>query len=140
MLPLWNILSGTAKEIPPRLGTASSVDVRDVAAVHVWAYENPHKADGERYICLEGYGPPQAVADILRKKYEGTKIGEKIFVGSPGEDYIGYNKTTGEVDSIDYLPGTARPVGHKAEREIGIKWIPFKQSVIDTAEALEPLL
>lgn len=116
------------------------MDVRDVGAVHLWAYENPAKANGERYIAVASCGPPQAAADILRKKYEGTERAEKILVGEPGSGYIGYNKETGEVGDVEYEPEAIRPSGKKAEQATGIKWIPFKQSLDDTVAAIEPLL
>ena len=138
--PVYGIFSGTATEVPAQIGSGSFVNVRDVATVHVWAYEHPEKANGERYIASAGYGPPQGIADILRKKYKGTKIGEKILAGNPGEGYVGYNKETGEVSDPEYPPESPRPSGKKAEEEFGIKWIPFTQSVEETAEAFEPLL
>jgi nucleoside-diphosphate-sugar epimerase len=137
---VYNVFSGTAKVIPNKIGSGSFVDVRDVAFLHIWAYEHPEEANGQRYIAAASYGPPQGIADILRKKYEGTKIAENITIGVPGNDYQGYNKETGEVDFVEYLPESPRPSGKKAEEATGIKWIPFKQSVIDTAEALEALL
>ncbi|KIM99734.1 hypothetical protein OIDMADRAFT_104659 [Oidiodendron maius Zn] len=140
MLLEYNVFSGTAKVIPDKIGTGSFVDVRDVAFLHIWAYEHPEEANGERYIAAASYGPLQGIADILRKKYEGTKIAENITIGVPGNDYQGYNKETGEVDFVEYLPESPRPSGKKAEEVTGIKWIPFKQSVIDTATALEALL
>jgi nucleoside-diphosphate-sugar epimerase len=140
LAPFFSIFSSTAKTIPPNIGSGSFVDVRDVAYEHVWAYENPSKADGQRYIACEGFGPTQAVADILRYAYKGTPIAEKILVGNPGEKYLGFNKETGDVDYVKYNPGTVRVDGSKAEREMGFKYISFKQSVLDTAKALEPLL
>jgi hypothetical protein len=138
--PIYGILSGTIKEIPPKIGSGSHVDVRDVAKLHVWAFEHPKEADGERYIAAAGYGPPQGIADILRAEYKGTKIGEKITAGNPGHDYIGYNKETGEVDDTDYLRGSTRSSGKKAAETMGITWIPFKQSVIETAKMFEAYL
>ena len=138
--PVYDILSGASSGIPATVGTGSFVDVRDVATVHVWVYEHPDEANGERYIAATSFGPPQGMADILRYEYKGTKFAEKILVGNPGEGYIGYNKETGEVTDPSYLPGSSIPSGEKAENAIGIKWIPFKQSVIETAKALEPLL
>lgn len=138
--PIYNILSGSVTEIPPKIGSGSYVDVRDVAALHVWAYEHPEKANGERYIACSGFGPPQAAADILHKNYKGTKIADNIPVGSPGKDYIGYNNKTGEVSNVQFPPEYPRPVGTKAERVIGIQWVPFTQSVVETAKVLEPLL
>jgi nucleoside-diphosphate-sugar epimerase len=138
--PIYGILSGTIKEIPPKIGSGSHVDVRDVAKVHVWAFEHPKEANGKRYIAAAGYGPPQGIADILRAEYKGTKIAEKITVGNPGHDYIGYNKETGEVDNPDYLPESSRPSGKRAADTMGITWIPFKQSVIETTKMFETYL
>jgi hypothetical protein len=140
LVPIYKILSGTGTSFPTAIGSGSFVDVRDEATVHVWAYENAAKANGERYITVASCGPPQAVADILRKKYEGTEREEKILVGDPGSGYVGYNKETGEVGTVEYEPESGRPSGKKAEEAAGIKWIPFKQSLSDTVDALQPLL
>lgn len=140
LLPVYNILSGKANQIPDPIGSASYVDVRDVASIHLWVYENPVKTNGQRYIAAAGCGPPQGIADILRKKYKVTKIEGQITVGVPGEGYIGYNKETGEIPAVSYLPEHSRPSGQKAETETGIKWISFVQSISDTADILEALL
>lgn len=116
------------------------MDVRDVAFMHTWAYENPKKADGERYIACNGFGPYQAVADILKDQYKGTSTAEKITAGTPGQGYVGFNKETGKVESVAYLETGNKIDGSKAIREMGIKYISFPQSVVDTAKALEPLL
>lgn len=52
------------------------VDVRDVAALHLAALENP-KSIGERYLATAEYLPFHAVADILRAEYPGWPITEK---------------------------------------------------------------
>ncbi|TVY75622.1 putative NADPH-dependent methylglyoxal reductase GRP2, partial [Lachnellula suecica] len=137
LAPIYKILSG--QSISPNVGSASFVDVRDVALEHVWAFENPSKADGQRYIACQGFGPLQAAADILRYQYKGTAIGEKIPVGTPGEGYVGYNEKTGEVGNVSWCMGRARVDGSKASKAMGFEYIPFKQSVLDTAKALEPL-
>lgn len=108
--------------------------------MHLWAFENAAKSDGERYIACKGFGPVQAAADILHEKYKDTKIGERIVVGNPGEGYLGYNKETKTVDDVVYLPAKPQVSGKKAERVMGIKWISFKQSINDTADVLEALL
>jgi len=82
----------------------------------------------------------QAAADVLNDAYRGTKIGEKITKGTPGEGYVGFNKETAKVDTIGPLPGARRISGQKAVNEMGLKYIPFQQSIVDTAKALEPLL
>ncbi|TVY92008.1 putative NADPH-dependent methylglyoxal reductase [Lachnellula willkommii] len=140
LAPLFSILSGAATSIPPNIGSGSFVDVRDVVYEHVWAYENAAKADGQRYIACEGFGPAQAIADILRYAYRGTSLAERISVGVPGEGYLGFDAETGDVGGVRFLPGTIRVDGSKAAREMGFKYISFKQSVLDTAKALEPLL
>jgi dihydroflavonol-4-reductase len=52
------------------------VDVRDVAALHIAALENP-KSIGERYLATAEYLPFHAVADILRAEYPDWPITEK---------------------------------------------------------------
>jgi nucleoside-diphosphate-sugar epimerase len=143
--PVFNILAGNTggkSIIPPNIGTASFVDVRDVAFLHIWAYENPSKADGERYLATQGFGPLQAAADILRYEYKDRpEILEKIPVGKPGDGYHGYDEKTGEVSEvIGWSEGRFRVSGKKAEREMGVKYISFRKSVVDTAKAFEPLL
>jgi len=124
--------------MPPSIGSGSFVDVRDVGAMHLWAYENAPKADGERYIACAGFGPTQAAADILSYKYKGTEIGEKVIKGQPGEGYVGFEG--GNVEEVAYLPGKVQVSGKKAVKEMGISYISFKKSVLDTAEVLEKLL
>lgn len=140
LMPIWNAFSGTAKVIGPNIGSGSFVDVRDVAFMHVWAFEHPDKSDGERYIACQGFGPMQAVHDILRQGYKGTPIAENIALGNPGENYLGYNRETGEVGDIKFPPGRVRVDGSKAAKEMGFKYIPFQESVMDTAKAMESLL
>ncbi|KAH8804668.1 hypothetical protein F5884DRAFT_796833 [Xylogone sp. PMI_703] len=138
--PVYSIFSGTASAIPPYIGSGGFVDVRDVAEIHVWAYEHSDIADGERYIACQGFGPTQAVADILREKYAGTKFEEKITKGEPGNAYEGFNKDSGKVEYVRWKKGSVQVDGSKAEKAAGIKYIDFPQSVIETAKALEPLL
>lgn len=140
LAPIYKIFSGSVDEIPPNIGSGSAVDVRDVAFEHLWAFENPSKADGQRYIVCQGHGPNQGAADIMREQYKGTRFAEKILVGTPGEGYDGYNSATGAVEGVKYQPGKVKVDGSKATKAMGFTYIPFKQSVIDTAKALEPLL
>ncbi|KAK0102023.1 hypothetical protein ONS95_001172 [Cadophora gregata] len=138
--PFFGVFSGSAKEIGPNIGSGGFVDVRDVAFLHIWAYENASKADGERFNACQGFGPLQAVADILRREYKGTSIGEKIVVGEPGKGYKGYNASTGRIEGLDYEEGKHRVSGEKARRVTGLKYIDYETSVIETAKALEALL
>ncbi|PVH81119.1 NAD(P)-binding protein [Cadophora sp. DSE1049] len=138
--PLFSILSGAAKEVGPNIGSGGFVDVRDVAFLHTWAYENASKSDGERFCACQGFGPLQAVADILRREYKGTSIGEKIPVGQPGVGYLGYDEGTGRIQGLDYEEGRLRVSGGKAERITGLRYIDFEKSVVDTAKVLEALI
>ncbi|KAH7384961.1 hypothetical protein BKA64DRAFT_154165 [Cadophora sp. MPI-SDFR-AT-0126] len=138
--PLFSIFSGSAKEVGPNIGSGGFVDVRDVSFLHIWAYENASKSDGERYCACQGFGPLQAVADILRREYNGTAIGEKITVGEPGKGYQGYDRETGRIVGLDYEEGKPRVNGAKAEKVTGVKYIDFEKSVVDTAKVLEALL
>jgi hypothetical protein len=52
---------------------------------------------------------------------------------------VGYDKETGKVDTIGPLPGARRISGQKAVKEMGLQYIPFQQSIVDTAKVLEAL-
>ncbi|MCJ1267695.1 hypothetical protein MMC22_007581 [Lobaria immixta] len=126
--PLWEIFSGACagdRDLPPVIGIGSVVDVRDVAALHIWCAENPSDSNGQRYIISNGRGTPQAVADLLRKVYPDRK-------GLPAE------KPEKDYDS-DYSwpkggPGIQET---KAKGVLGRDLIGFERSVIETVEAFE---
>ena len=138
--PIYDVLSGALGTVPANLGSGSFVDVRDVALIHLWALENPSKADGQRYIANGGFGPYQAAADVLHLKYKGQDIAKKIPIGERGEGYIGYNKETGVVEKVDYLPNRPKLNGSKAATATGLDYISFQKSVEDSAVVLEKLL
>ncbi|KAF7872381.1 hypothetical protein EAF04_003302 [Stromatinia cepivora] len=141
--PLYNMLSGTTKTIPPNIGSASFVDVRDVAHMHIWAYEHPEKSNGERYIACAGFGPAQAQADIVRayfKEKGEEQIVKNIPLGNPGEGYVGYNKETEKVGRVPWTPENPSVSGEKAQREMGFTYKSLVESTIETAEAIRPLL
>lgn len=134
--PTYQIFNGGA--IPAGLGSNSFVDVRDVAFLHLWAYEHPKEADGERFIASSGYGPPQATADVLREAYPDRR--HIIQAGKPGEGYVGFNKETGVVERVEYPAGRIRVSGAKAEKATGMKFREFKESLLETAKAMERYL
>ncbi|KIW96741.1 uncharacterized protein Z519_02132 [Cladophialophora bantiana CBS 173.52] len=124
LLPIWNIYSGN-KVMPPQIGSAGYIDVRDVARMHIWAMEHPEQSNGERYLMSNGKAPPQAAADLLREQFPERDI----IVGEPGQ---GYTK--------DYWfpQGEASSVSTKAYKALGVqKFITYDQSVLDTVEAFE---
>ena len=105
------------------------VDVRDVSRAVVFAMDHPEKTNGERYIAASACGPPQAVADILRKALpERAAVIDK---GTPGEGY---------------LPGFGFPAsgnsydGSKLARTTGQDYIPFDKTVLDTVESFKNIV
>jgi len=101
--------------------------------MHIWAYEHPSKADGEKNLVTQGYGPLQAVANILRHEYKGQPE-------VSGAGYLGFDAKTGKVESVEWPEGRFRVTGKKAEREMGVDYISFQKSVVDTVKAFEVLL
>lgn len=109
-------------------GFAGCVDVRDVGRLVVFGVEHPDVANGQRYIAASAYGPPQAIADILRETYPERR--GLIQEGKPGEGYeIGYD-----------FPKKLVYDGNKTVRNTGVEWTPFYKTVVDTARSLEKLL
>jgi nucleoside-diphosphate-sugar epimerase len=124
--PIWQIYSGKAKTMPPPIGYAPFIDVRDVAAMHVWCLEHPNESADQRYFMTNGIAPPQAVADLLRKKYPERGI----VVGAPGEGY----------DEKDYWYPTDSPsfVATKAYEALEVeRFTGFEKMIDDTIEAFE---
>lgn len=122
--PIWSIFSGTPT-IPNTIGSGSYIDVRDVAALHIWCAEHPADANGQRYILAKGLAPPQAVADLLRRTYPERK---DIPVGDPG---------TGYDPGYGWLKGGVSFQSAKAEKVLGRELIGFEKSVLDTVKVFE---
>ena len=127
--PTWNLLSGAAKEIPANIGTAGYIDVRNVAAVHVWCATHPAEAANHRFFTTAGRGTSQGIADILRKAY--PERAEVIVKGEPGSDY--------EAD-YGFLKGGPTYDNLASKKAAGGEFIRFDQSIRDTAKALERYL
>lgn len=127
---IWLVLSG--QEFPPGpTGYGGYVDVRDVARLAVFSVEHPEIANGQRYIVggNGNVGNPQAVADILRKAYPDRN--EIIKEGTPGKGYLpGWKAAEGGIVVVS----------DKTVEATGQKWIPYDQTVLDTAKSFEPLL
>ena len=124
LLPIWSLYSGN-KVMPPQLGPAGFIDIRDVARLHIWAAEHPEQSNGERYLMSNGKAPPQAAADILRKHFPERDI----LVGEPGKGYT---------EDYWYVNGEATFISTKAYKALGVKrCMLFDRSVLDTVEAFE---
>jgi hypothetical protein len=79
--------------------------------------------DAERFICSGAVAVPQAIADILRKRYPDRS--GVIKIGNPGE---GYDAKFGNFNGEPGFDGSKVPF------LAGKAWTPFEQSAIDTAE------
>ncbi|KAG9099779.1 methylglyoxal reductase (NADPH-dependent) gre2 [Ceratobasidium sp. 370] len=100
------------------------VDVRDVALAHVLAMESSAAAN-QRYIIAAGNYSPQQVIDYIWDKYPGRAKEKEISKGSPGKLW-----PEGGVFSVDRV---------KSERDLGIKYRPFAETMRDTFARLEEL-
>lgn len=116
-------MSGQVQD--PMQGFSSFIDVRDVAKTLTWAATTRDVSDGQRYIVASFQGHGQAVADILWK--DAPEIVQGFDKGNPG---VGY--------SADYSPngdfGWAD--ARKIAKATGFEWIPYEQSVVDSAKSL----
>ncbi|KAI1617733.1 dihydroflavonol-4-reductase [Exophiala viscosa] len=125
LAPIWRVYSGS-QEMPPQIGGASYIDVRDVADMHIWCVEHPDQANGQRYLMTNGKAPPQAAADFLREKFPDRDIVE----GTPG---LGYRK-----DDYWFVEGEPSLVANKAYKALGVeRFIRYDKSILDTVEAFE---
>jgi len=104
--------------------------------MHRWALEHGAEVDGERFISVAGYGPPQAIADILRERYPEYR--DKVQEGTPGLGYVGFEG--GKVKEVAYPQNRIRVSGEKARKAMGIEWRTFSESVVDTVEVLKGFL
>jgi len=124
---IWEVVSG--REIPqPLAGFSWFVDVRDVAFLAVKAAGKGRELDGERVVASAHFGPPQAVADILRGTFPEKK--GLIKEGTPEDGYNPGFRPVGEQD-ID---------GGKAVKVMGRDYLPYETTVIDAARMFEKLL
>ena len=111
----------------------SIIDVRDVAALHVEAQENP-ETFGQRYLATAEYTPFPKVADIVREAYPDWGITTKRV-----PDWI--------IKLIASFGGPARQIindignekvfdGAKAEKLLGRKFIGAREAILATAESV----
>ncbi|KAL6854480.1 NAD(P)-binding protein [Trichoderma novae-zelandiae] len=111
---LWRLVG--AKEVPP-VDFGGFADVRLVAKAHLEAFERPEAA-GERFLCGQHFDYQSAV-DALRETLPQLK--DRLPVGTPGAG------KTQDIYQID---------GGKAERILGIKYIPLEVTMKDSFEQL----
>lgn len=107
---LWRLVG--AKDVPP-VDFGGFVDVRLVATAHLEAFERPEAA-GERFICGQHFDYQSAV-DSLRETL--PELQSRLPLGTPG---------AGKTQAIYQLDGS------KAERVLGIKYIPLEVTMKDS--------
>ena len=116
---VWRLITlGDHSEVPPTL-LPQTVDVRDVSKAQVLAMSNP-AARGQRFILCGYYIDMQVIVDYLRRKY--PEHATMIPKGNPG--------TRNQPGPIAKLDST------KAEKILGMSWIPWQKTYGDLAEQL----
>jgi nucleoside-diphosphate-sugar epimerase len=111
------------------------VDVRDVAQLLRYCIEHSVETDGERYIASAAANHPQAIADILRERLKDDKKSlARIPEGTKGKGYSADYERIDEQGGIHVDSSKARKLLE------GSNWLPYQQSVIDTAESFAGLV
>ena len=149
--PIWDIYTNSESlqgKLPPQIGGATWVDVRDVAEIHAWAATHPDEARKGRFLATNGQAPPQAIADLLREEFPEREILE----GNPGQGYVAADDKTSEQSALQVsrfgkrwgwvIGGQSadaakmRLVLGQDEKERELRG--FRECVLDTVAVLEP--
>jgi dihydroflavonol-4-reductase len=110
----------------------SIIDVRDVAAMHVAALENPESI-GQRYLATAEYMTFPEVADIVREAYPDRRITARTVPDWIIRLMASFGGPTRQI--INDIGNEKVFDGRKGERLLGRPYIAAKQSILDTAEA-----
>ena len=127
--PIWEILSGSGTSALPGFGTHGFVDVRDVAWIHIWCMEHPSQSSDKRIRASAGLERPQGVVDTLRQAYPERQ--DVIPQKEPGKGYLPDTVLIREKPFVN---------GVQASQLVAMKYIPYKQSILETAKVLERYL
>ncbi|KAL3828201.1 hypothetical protein ACJIZ3_017003 [Penstemon smallii] len=95
--------------------TSAWVNVKDVADAHILAFENP-SANG-RYCVVESVAHRSEIVNILRELYPSFQLPEKCSDDKP------------------FLP--TYQVSNERAKNLGVNFIPLKESIKETVESLE---
>lgn len=95
----------------------SSVDVRDVARLMLWAATHSGEADGQRYLACAWNATPELITEILAENFPQLPL------------------PRGRTSGPDSLPDGGPPLysSDKAVRATGQDWIELEKSIVDSA-------
>jgi len=116
---LWNMADGTYKAGVPAIGFPVCTDIRDVALAHVRAVERD-AAKNQRYLVIGHTYNPDKCVEIIGKAHPELKESRL-----PPVD----NAKLNQVANFKYDTS-------KAERDLGITYTPFEQTVLYTIDYL----
>ena len=109
---------GPNDEVPPVTGPY--IDVRDVAAAHLVAFEKD-EAKNQRLVMADGRFTYQDFLDIIHKHF--PQLSKNLPVGKPGS-------------SKEQLANSAKLNFSKTEKILGFKYIGLEQSVVDSVKQI----
>ncbi|KAL7941323.1 NAD(P)-binding protein [Trichoderma barbatum] len=110
------LIDGSEKDVPDTSFFAFA-DVRDLADAHVLAYEKPEAA-GQRYLIANSAYSYQQICDIIRERF--PQQSELTPKGNPGAP----------------LPSSYQLDTTKAVTELGLKFRPLQETIVDMVNSL----
>ncbi|EHK49473.1 uncharacterized protein TrAtP1_010700 [Trichoderma atroviride] len=113
---IYRLINGSEKAVPDTSFWAFA-DVRDVAEAHVLAFEKPQAA-GQRYLIANSAYSYQQICDIIREKF--PELQDKTPKGDTGAA----------------LPPIYKVDTTKAVTELGIKFRPLQETIVDMVNSL----
>lgn len=125
------LLDGSTPAMPSN--GFSVVDVRDVAAMHVAALQQP-ESEGQRYLASSGYLPFPEVADILRRAYPGRRITQRIVPDWIIRIMARFGGPTRQI--INDIGNEKHFDGSKGARLLGRAYISAEDAVLAAAESV----
>lgn len=116
----------------PKIGY-ELVDVRSVASAFILAVEN-EKANGNRFLCANGFLTFSDIANILREKYPERKIPKSTLPDFVVKLFSNIDKETKPI--LNDLNTKRQIDNSKIKTTLHIDFIDLKKSVLDCAESL----
>ena len=125
------LLEGSTPAMPSN--GFSVIDVRDVAALHVAALQDP-QSEGQRYLATAGYLPFPEVAEILRRAYPERTITNRTVPDWIIKLLARFGGPTRQI--INDIGNEKHFDGSKGERLLGRPYISAEDAVLSTAESV----